>query len=377
MIVPAPRCPRDLFNLFLRYEKGSDLATFFKDVRFAGATPWDLHYAILGQFPSADRLMENTRQNPRNFAIDLLLGEEFQRGIIPLALHAFPEKRRLIFVHIPKSAGSNLTAKVGGRYPSLPHTLSDRAWTPPAALFTRLKSFVTDLHWSDTVYAHGHNTLQWFIAHRLIRSKDHVFTVLRDPQGLVISQINFVLTRMMEDQEDAQPDVRHWRRVFGVTLLDPNTPQQELLLLAKRILHEAPRGWVNRICRFLGKGDLHSALRNIVSYNVEMTTLKRYDEWLTATWGVNPELRRVGESRKYLTMDMLDERDLTRVRELASDDQTLYDMVAAKVEAASAPSITGSALISTLKKMSNPPEPRVTVSANTAPETVADMDGTI
>jgi hypothetical protein len=355
MIIPAPRAPRDLFNLFLRYETGAAPASLLEGLGYAGVSRRELYYAILGRLPNAEVIAGNPEQSPQTFASKLLLGDEFQKRVIRLALNAFPEKRRLIFIHIPKSAGANLTASLRPRYPSLPHTMDDPAWTPHPRLFQILKRFVTDAHWSDTVYVHGHNTLQWCINNQLIRAGDRVITILRDPQSTLISQVNYILTRMLEDPGGSKPDVRGWRRTFDLAELDPTMPLDQFVQLAKRILHAAPAGWANRTCHFLGQGDMDSALRNLLTYDVEVTTLTRYDEWLAVAWGVNTEKQHINESRKFLTKDMLDKRDLARIRELTESDQRLYDLVSARVDASSTPSITGVTLMGHVRRLVNAP----------------------
>ena len=49
----------------------------------------------------------------------------FQQEVLTLLLNAFPEKRRLLFVHIPKCAGSDLSHHLMTRYPSIDQRLME------------------------------------------------------------------------------------------------------------------------------------------------------------------------------------------------------------------------------------------------------------
>ena len=55
----------------------------------------------------------------------MIVAPSEQPRIVEMILNAHPEKRRLIFVHIPKCAGTDLTANLGTRYPTVHQTLAD------------------------------------------------------------------------------------------------------------------------------------------------------------------------------------------------------------------------------------------------------------
>jgi hypothetical protein len=64
----------------------------------------------------------------------MLVAVSDQARVVEMILNAHPEKQRLIFVHIPKCAGTDLTANLGTRYPVVHQTLADSNWTPPERL---------------------------------------------------------------------------------------------------------------------------------------------------------------------------------------------------------------------------------------------------
>ena len=64
----------------------------------------------------------------------MIVAPSDQPRIVEMILNAHPEKRRLILVHVPKCAGTDLTANLGTRYPVVHQTLANSNWTPPERL---------------------------------------------------------------------------------------------------------------------------------------------------------------------------------------------------------------------------------------------------
>jgi hypothetical protein len=61
-----------------------------------------------------------------------LESEEFQQNIVGLILNSYPEKRRLIHIHIPKCAGTHLRARLELKYPTVRKGLGSRNLDPEA-----------------------------------------------------------------------------------------------------------------------------------------------------------------------------------------------------------------------------------------------------
>ena len=139
-----------------------------------------------------------------------LLSGEFQTDLIRLFLRAFPEKRRLIFVHVPKCAGTDLSANMMKRWPYLHQQMTQSHWLGREDLFKAISRLVLNLRFFDQLFITGHSSLRYYTSHELIRPFDRVFTILRDPIQIAVSQINYVITRILADARARtfSPDTR-------------------------------------------------------------------------------------------------------------------------------------------------------------------------
>lgn len=332
MIIPALNDARDLFNLFLKYDAKVGVPSLFHNVHLNADSlnkVEDSLFSVLSDM--RQKAGEKLPRGPKVRIAHLLASREFQKHAIPLALNAYPEKRRLIFIHVPKCAGSNLSKHLRIRYPSLGNQLMSGNWTSSERLFSALRRFVVELHWSDEVYIHGHVTLQRCRDESLIRPEDRVITVLRDPSEIVISGVNYVITGLLTDQAVSRPDTRFWLETLGIPNLDPMSSKDDLLRLAKQILHDTPLAHSDQICKSLGRDDAVSSLENLVGCNVEITTLKHYNTWLETRWDIRSD-QRVNVSKRILTPEMLDGEDRDRIRRLTIEDRKVFDLVAAQLD---------------------------------------------
>ena len=92
----------------------------------------------------------------------------------------------------------------------------DPDWASSDQFFAAIRDVVLEANVSDSIYVHGHNNLAFYRKWELIRFRDEIFTVLRDPISRVISQVNYVLTRIFSDEVPVAPDTRGWRDEFGI-----------------------------------------------------------------------------------------------------------------------------------------------------------------
>ena len=60
--------------------------------------------------------------------------------------------------------------------------------------------------------------------HCLIRHGDRVFTVVRDPVSIIISQVNYILARVIDDRERNLPDTREWLKMMNMESIPDNVP---------------------------------------------------------------------------------------------------------------------------------------------------------
>src|SRR3974390_1270890 len=141
-MLPAPRTTRELLELMRFYDRTWGITPLLDRIDFTDVKPLQIYLTVLGRLPES---IEMAAPYPRgNYTArenlwDALLSEEFQRGIVIKFLSAFPEKSRLLFVHIPKCAGSDLASHLGERYPHLTQRLSEPEWTSQPKFLDEVK----------------------------------------------------------------------------------------------------------------------------------------------------------------------------------------------------------------------------------------------
>src|SRR4029077_517258 len=126
---------------------------------------------------------------------EMLWSDEFQSRIVGLLLDSFPEKRRLIHVHIPKSAGTHFFARIAPIYPSINQDIQVSSWTSKQELMEILASLASIIEFYDFIMVQGHFTLSYVAREIGVRFGDEIFSVVRDPVMSAISAANYVATR--------------------------------------------------------------------------------------------------------------------------------------------------------------------------------------
>jgi len=349
-LLPPPSDPRQLFDWLGLYDEQGGLAQLLSRLEFTNENPERIHYGVFGTHPnSVDTALRWGTYYPRDHLRDLLLSEAFQAGLIPLFLRAFPEKRRLIFVHIPKCAGTDLTFHFRARHASLDRSLTDSEWTDKPAMFRRIARVVAHLRASDSVFVHGHINLADHVAAEVIRPTDRVFTVIRDPLAAAISQINYILTRFDEDiaARQLRPDTREWSRIMNLG----DVPEQMSDDFVKRVTRAALRNRnltvPNSLCLWLGGDGAQGVVERLAAYDVEVTDVDRYNGWLRAAWRIEATTR-WNESKKFITLQGLTADDVAHLNDITREDQRLYRIVERGLTASGKQSLAGKDLHATL-----------------------------
>src|SRR5271156_1873791 len=119
-ILPTPRTPRELIELFAVYDRQIGINSVLNAADFSVLDRATVLTTALGAVKQ-QRLEQEVREgyNPRGHLRTLLQSVEFRERARPLIFEAFPEKRRAIFIHIPKCAGTDMTDLLRRRYPAL------------------------------------------------------------------------------------------------------------------------------------------------------------------------------------------------------------------------------------------------------------------
>lgn len=231
--LPVPRDPRSIFEMFVLFDEKAGLYELLSRIRFSSEKPRHVYYSVFGRYPETDPLLRQLdeddhrgRYSPRDHTNELLLSQKFQSEAVPVFLNAFPEKNRLVFVHIPKCAGTDLSVNLMRRFPAIHQTLMEESWTSKDRMFQQLSNLVLYMKFSDSIFLCGHSSLGYYVSHALIRPIDRVFTIVRDPIEIAISHINYILTRITRDISigNIGPDTREWMDILGLNTLPADMP---------------------------------------------------------------------------------------------------------------------------------------------------------
>ena len=328
-LLAPPSDPRSLFDWLGLYDERGGLAQLLSRLEFGGERPEGTHYAAFGAYPrSVEDVLRWGTYYPRDHLHDLLLSDAFQTGLIPLFLRAFPEKRRLIFVHIPKCAGTDLSFHFRARHPSLERSLTDPAWTPKSAMLRRISRVVAHVRTADSIFVHGHINLADHIAAGIIRPTDRIFTVIREPLAAAISQVNYILTRFEEDLTGGQlrPDTAEWSRAMDLGPTPARMSDDFIKRLTTAALRTKRLTVPNSQCLWLGGEGTQAVVDRLATYDVEVSEVERYNAWLQATWGIEAKTR-WNASKKFIALQDLTTDDLGYLVGITREDQRLYRTV--------------------------------------------------
>ena len=91
VMMPAPRDPRALFELLLWYDEHAGLYPLLSRLDVAVQRPQGVHYSVLGAYPDRSAApMRQERYYSRDHLNELLLGDEFQAGLLSRFVEAYP-----------------------------------------------------------------------------------------------------------------------------------------------------------------------------------------------------------------------------------------------------------------------------------------------
>ena len=347
-LMPAPRSPRGMFELLCWHDENLGLGPLVRRLDLNGCKPQHLHYAVFGKSPAAMMPPAGGHYYVRDHLNELLLSEEFQSELIPTLLHAYEDRRRLIFLHIPKCAGTDLSNKLKTRHPWVDFNIMDPDWTTKEAMFRHLARLVVQLRFADALYLCGHALPQYYSEHGLLRPIDQVFTVVRHPFEMMISQVNYVLTRFWIDAERGEvgPDTQEWLGLIGYDAL-PETLSEEFVQEAgMRVLRNTDIVRPNSLCYWLAgrNAGCQAALDSLVAQDIEVTDTMNYAAWLTQRWNIQSQTRD-NSSMKFFQPGQLPYDSQQYMQEISAEDRKLYQIVERSIGLTGRPWATGLELL--------------------------------
>ena len=123
----APTDVRATLELFRFYRSEVGLHRLLENADVVSMLPRQIYQAVHNRPPDSYESLLRQNVNPViDTFIAALSSAEFQENLIAHVLRSFPEKRRLFFVHIPKTAGVDLATHLISRYPSASTNLLSR-----------------------------------------------------------------------------------------------------------------------------------------------------------------------------------------------------------------------------------------------------------
>ena len=343
-LIPAPINTRQLLNLFVFYEADKGLPSILGRLDCGAMSKRQISACVLGRAPDNwQAALDGENFVPRAAFANRLNSVEFQTRIREIVLNAFPEKRRTIFVHIPKCAGSDLTVGLRRQVPMLHYNLATPEITQKPDLFAALKEIVLCAPFSNTIAISGHVPLRWYQERNLVRYEDDLFTVVREPRSMIFSYISFILTRLKTFVGTKRNDTTNWLKAIGMTEIVPDPSPAYLVEIGSRLLRTPQVTSRNMICNNLARGQAVGAIENAVLTGIEITETQRYSAWKQAKFGL-PSERRVNESQPLYTPELAPAADRDFIDEMVSEDLVVYGKIMAALERQGALSIKGTVL---------------------------------
>ncbi len=337
----APANGRELFELFRFYEAEKGVQSILGRVDLEDVGPMQVYYSTLGRLPESSMLSYKADDySPQRHYTKAITGDEFQRRILQLFLSAFQEKRRVTFVHIPKCAGSDLAWHLASRYPYLSFRLPDKNWTSTSELMAAVKKLVVQMSTAEDVFIHGHIPLRSVISQGLLRYGDKIFTIIREPREIIISGINYIIMRLLNDRELRAIDTGQWASAIGVHSMAGYDSKEAILELAHKLLQNSSITQPNTLCRYLGNGDIGSAIENIAISNIEITSVSLYQSWLNQAWAIESDTKR-NSSREFVRYEDLQNGDIERIEDFTAEDKKLYRKIMAALSTSNRASVFG------------------------------------
>jgi hypothetical protein len=340
--IPAPRDPRGLFEALALFEEDYGLYDLLSRFDFGEMTARHAHFMVFGKLADPADSLSLGQYSPRDDVNEMVLSDRFRRELIPSFLQAFPEKKRLIFLHVPKCAGTDLSAILMGRLPSLHQSMSEPGWLTEDELLRALSRLAVNIRFFDQIFVAGHNSLQYYASHDLIRPCDKAFTILRDPIEIAVSQINYVMTRLTADAQSGEfgPDTRGWLKALSLSTLPPKLPPATVQNLCTTILHNTSIVRPNSMCAWLGGEDAETAVAQLIKHDVEVTVTDNYNDWLQQTWGI-VSTTRLNRSERFKSTQTMSHQDLNYVQELCAEDIKLYTSIHEALQRKKSLSVSG------------------------------------
>lgn len=350
---PLPNRPRGLFELFSAMGTTATFDGLRRALEFGAADIRDITALVLNRWPTAAEIAEARAP----FAAwphmaGLLRSEEFRRHIVRRVCDAFPERRRLLCVQVPRTANRHILNALDGKHPLLPLDLSDRRYASPETLAPELGRILSRVNASNSLAValpslgafidtapsrqRAHDPLGWEEPVAPFRAGDLLFCIVREPQSRALSQVNGMIATLRSDPEAAarSPLARE---------MGPLPPPDRIPAwrqFGRALLASVAR---NPVCHALADGTSAAALVAAQRAPLHLVPLNTYMVWARGAFDLVPP-EPPPPTERVLAEDDLTAADRDTIAEATAEDRVIHDRLVARTRELSVPGMLGHSL---------------------------------
>jgi hypothetical protein len=342
-----------LLELFAAMGTTASFQALQRSIDFAGADPLTMTFTVLGRWPTHEEAAAFRSPYPAWQHMHALLRSDEFRALLPRrTCEAFPERKRILFVRMPRSAGAHVIATLDGKHPMLPLDLAHGRYRDPTLLaqtlghvFARMNNSNALAMVQDSMAAFvdepqnqltGPDPLAWHAGPPPCRSGDVLFAIIRDPAERAMSQVNATL-RALRGGQDVAPALiaRLGDRLEQDRAAMSPAKWRDIgrVLLAARLAR-------NPVCHALGDGTAEGALRACARAPVTLVPPSGYRIWGRSTLDTIPPDPAPPEPA-LLRAEDLTQPDRDHIAAATQEDRLVFDRLMARLKLTELPAAPG------------------------------------
>jgi hypothetical protein len=356
MLRPMPIKQRDVFDFIVAQGREPSFQGIVRSVELKGADPRTLIYVTLGRWPTAaeiDALPDPYKA--KHHLRDLLGSLEFRQSFVRRLLDAFPDRRRLLHVRIPRCGGNNAMETAAIRHPIMPRDMADNPDMDLADVLGAIGGALYRFNSASTVVLSSPrlrpyiapeqaptsdlDPLHWNLSPPPCRVGDTLFATIREPRSLLISLVNAILSGLRGTPCGQEQAVAPWRKRLETLPAENQTGAWKDI--GRRIARDLTL--TNPICTALGDGTAQAAIDACRATPIDLVGLARQTDWIRTAFDSEPA-EPSHRSESVLTWEDLAADDMTRLDTLIAEDRIFHDRFQARFDPSQVSSIKGADL---------------------------------
>ena len=314
---------------------------------YSSARNWqreDTYWNILGRLPEESRFCEKYQSylDRGNHIWDCLSSNELRFRFIERLTAVFHDRKKYLFIHIPRTAGTSLREYIEHESDILTwnFSLEDQNNNTPYEYWNHLALNYEDFLWKfcsqisdvrqNSIILTGHASLGDVLNRSIIGPQDVCCAVIRDPFEIVKSLIgyHFKIARDHADRDDG----RIWReRIFSLDInWDPDCdPPANLVhkMIRSDVFRQECANVMTR--SFSADGDVDRAMENIIISKCKIFQMSRLEDlsnYLNNEFGLSGKPGEKNASRDmYIEISKLDVNYI--IDNLINKDIVMFDRI--------------------------------------------------